>query len=275
MAFDTLFPLDAVMSRWAIGTIVVIIFLFLMTKRKSLGRRTNGTPVADQDGIFAEWSEGAGGRIIVDDWMTNPHVRAVFDAIKAGGGDIRFVGGCVRDALLHKQIDDVDLATTERPERVIKLLKSAGLKAIPTGIEYGTVTAVSGTQTYQITTLRRDVKTDGRRAEVDFTDDWKEDARRRDFTFNTMSATPDGMVYDYFNGLQDLVNRRIHFVGNVEERILEDHLRILRYFRFIAVLGMRIDDQYSLKKCIQHAPLLTKLSGERIRDELFKMLPKL
>ena len=132
----------------------------------------------------------------------------------------------------------------------MRLLENAGLKAIPTGIEHGTVTAVSGTQTYQITTLGRDVKTDGRRAEVDFTDDWKEDAGRRDFTFNTMSATPDGKVYDYFNGLQDLVNRRIHFVGNVEERLLEDHLRILRYFRFIAVLGMRIDDQYSHQKCI-------------------------
>ena len=272
MTLDTLFPFDALTSRWAIGTIGVIIFLFLLTKRKSLGRRTNGTPAADQDDIIVEWSGGAGGQIVVDDWMANPDIRAVIDAIEAGGGDIRFVGGCVRDALLHKQIDDVDLATTERPERVIELLQKAGLKAIPTGIEHGTVTAVSGTQTYQITTLRRDVKTDGRRAEVNFTDDWKEDAGRRDFTFNTMSATPDGMVYDYFNGLQDLANRHIHFVGNVEERLLEDHLRILRYFRFIAVLGMRIDDQYSHQKCIQHAPLLAKLSGERIRDELFKML---
>ena len=230
------------------------------------------SPVANQDDIIVEWPGEAGVQIVSDDWMTNPDIRSVIDAIEAGGGGIRFVGGCVRDALLHNEIKDVDLATTERPERVIKLLENAGLKAIPTGIEHGTVTAVSGTQTYQITTLRRDVKTDGRRAEVDFTDDWKEDAGRRDFTFNTMSATPDGMVYDYFNGLQDLVNRRIHFVGNVEERILEDHLRILRYFRFIAVLGMRIDDQYAYQKCIQHAPLLTKLSGERIRDELFKML---
>ena len=211
-------------------------------------------------------------KIVIDDWMTNPDIRAVIDAIEAGGGGIRFVGGCVRDALLHNEIKDVDLATTEHPEHVMRLLENAGLKAIPTGIEHGTVTAISGTRTYEITTLRRDVKPDGRRSEVDFTDDWKEDAGRRDFTFNTMSVSPDGIIYDYFNGLRDLTNRRIQFVGDAEKRVQEDHLRILRYFRFIAVLGMRIDDQYSYQKCIQHAPLLAKLSGERIRDELFKML---
>ena len=225
-----------------------------------------------QNDSIVEWPEGVEAKIVIDDWMTNPDIRAVIDAIEGGGAAIRFVGGCVRDALLQNKIKDVDLATTERPERIIKLLENAGLKAIPTGIEHGTVTAISGTRTYEITTLRRDVKPDGRHSEVDFTDDWEEDAGRRDFTFNTMSVSPDGTIYDYFNGLQDLTNRRIQFVGDAEKRVQEDHLRILRYFRFIAVLGMRIDDQYSYQKCIQHAPLLAKLSGERVRDELFKML---
>lgn len=225
-----------------------------------------------QNDSIVEWPGGVEAKIVIDDWMTNPDIRAVIDAIEGGGAAIRFVGGCVRDALLQNKIKDVDLATTERPERIIKLLENAGLKAIPTGIEHGTVTAISGTRTYEITTLRRDVKPDGRHSEVDFTDDWEEDAGRRDFTFNTMSVSPDGTIYDYFNGLQDLTNRRIQFVGDAEKRVQEDHLRILRYFRFIAVLGMRIDDQYSYQKCIQHAPLLAKLSGERVRDELFKML---
>ena len=225
-----------------------------------------------QNDSIVEWPGGVESKIVIDDWMTNPDIRAVIDAIEGGGAAIRFVGGCVRDALLQNKSKDVDLATTERPERIIQLLENAGLKAIPTGIEHGTVTAISGTRTYEITTLRRDVKPDGRHSEVDFTDDWEEDAGRRDFTFNTMSVSPDGTIYDYFNGLQDLTNRRIQFVGDAEKRVQEDHLRILRYFRFIAVLGMRIDDQYSYQKCIQHAPLLAKLSGERVRDELFKML---
>ena len=170
-----------------------------------------------QNDSIVEWPGGVEAKIVIDDWMTNPDIRAVIDAIEGGGAAIRFVGGCVRDALLQNKIKDVDLATTERPERIIKLLENAGLKAIPTGIEHGTVTAISGTRTYEITTLRRDVKPDGRHSEVDFTDDWEEDAGRRDFTFNTMSVSPDGIIYDYFNGLQDLTNRRIQFVGDAEK----------------------------------------------------------
>jgi len=264
--------LDSGTTRWAVGIIGVILFLFLVASRKRSKKQAEYTPGGQQEDLIIEWEGGADGQIAPQDWMTNPDVRAVINAIEAGGKEIRFVGGCVRDAILHREVSDVDLATSERPERVVKLMEDAGLKAIPTGIEHGTVTAFSGEHTYQITTLRKDVKTDGRHAEVVFTNDWIEDAARRDFTFNTMSATPDGMVYDHFNGMQDLANRRIHFVGKPEERILEDHLRILRYFRFIAVLGMRIDDQSAYQKCIQHAPLLKELSGERIRDEFFKML---
>ena len=155
--------------------------------------------------------------------------------------------------------------------RIIKLLKNAGINALPTGIKHGTITAVLCNTFCQITTLRKDVKTDGRHAIVEFTDDWKEDAARRDFTFNALSATPQGRVYDYFNGLQDLSNRVIKFVGRAEERIMEDHLRILRYFRFIAVLGMRAGDQLTHALCIKNAHLITNLSGERIRNELFKI----
>jgi len=264
--------LDSSVTRWGVGFIGVILFLFLVANRKKPKRRKEYAPTKDKEDLIIEWEGGAGGQIAPEDWMTNPDIRAVIDAVEAGGKEIRFVGGCVRDAILHRDINDVDLATPERPERVMELLEDAGLKAIPTGIEHGTVTAVSGEHTYQITTLRKDIKTDGRHAEVEFTDDWVADAARRDFTFNTLSASPDGMVYDHFNGLQDLANRRIHFVGKPEERILEDHLRILRYFRFIAVIGMRIDDQFAYQKCIQHAPRLKELSGERIRDEFFKML---
>ena len=136
----------------------------------------------------------------------------------------------MRDALLGRPVTDVDIATPETPDRVMELLEAAGIKALPTGIEHGTVTAVIGGGTCQITTLRRDVSTDGRRAAVAFTEDWRADAGRRDFTFNTLSATPGGMVYDYFNGRRDLNDRAIRFVGHAGERIEEDRLRVLRFF---------------------------------------------
>lgn len=217
-------------------------------------------------------NSGAEGRIAVQPWMETDGVKRVLAAITADGKEARFVGGCVRDALLERLVKDVDIATPETPDRVMELLEAAGIKALPTGIEHGTVTAIVGDETYQITTLRRDVSTDGRRATVAFTEDWRADAERRDFTFNTLSATPDGMVYDYLNGLQDLNNRVIKFVGHAGERIEEDRLRVLRYFRFIGTLGMRIGRTGDLESCIQAAPRLTELSGERIRDEIMKIL---
>ena len=217
-------------------------------------------------------NSGAETRITVQPWMETDGMKRVLAAITADGKEARFVGGCVRDALLERPVKDVDIATPETPDRVRELLEAAAIKALPTGIEHGTVTAITGDETYQITTLRRDVSTDGRRATVAFTEDWRADAERRDFTFNTLSATPDGMVYDYFNGLQDLNNRVIKFVGNAGERIEEDRLRVLRFFRFIGALGMRIGRTGDLEACIQAAQRLTELSGERIRDEIMKIL---
>ncbi len=217
-------------------------------------------------------SHGAEGHIAIQPWMETDCVKRVLAAITADGKEARFVGGCVRDAFLGLAVKDVDIATPETPDRVMELLEAAGIKALPTGIEHGTVTAVIGGETCQITTLRRDVGTDGRRATVAFTDDWRTDAERRDFTFNTLSAAPDGMVYDYFNGLQDLNDRVIKFVGHAGERIDEDRLRVLRFFRFIGTLDMRIGREGDLDDCIRAAPRLTELSRERIRDEIMKIL---
>ena len=166
-------------------------------------------------------------------WLTAPSARAVIDALEAVGGEgcARFVGGCVRDTLLGRadQVADVDVATTLRPEQTIAALEAKGLRAIPTGVEHGTVTALSGGLAYEITTLRRDVETDGRRAVVAFTDDWAEDAARRDFRLNALYADPDGVLHDPTGGgLADVAARRIVFVGDPETRIREDYLRILQ-----------------------------------------------
>jgi poly(A) polymerase len=272
MSLDALLDIGSVQGKWIIGIIGVIVFLFLIARRRSYAKNRSGEPRRQTKDLVVEWESGAGGQIPVQPWMESSNMQALLAALSAGGKEVRFVGGCVRDALLHRDVGDIDLATQETPVRVMELLEEAGIQAIPTGIEHGTVTAAFGSETYQITTLRKDVKTDGRHAEVAFTDDWKEDALRRDFTFNTLSATPDGTVYDYCNGIQDLAERRIHFVGKAEKRIQEDYLRILRFFRFIATIGMRIDDKFAYQQCIRYAPELANLSGERIRVELFKIL---
>ena len=160
--------------------------------------------------------------------MTAPVTRAVVKALTADGADVRFVGGCVRDALLGRESADIDIGTPDPPERVMALLEShAGIetRTVPRAIEHGTVTALAGGNRYEITTLRRDERTDGRHAEVAFTDDWREDAARRDFTINAMSATPDGALHDYFGGQEDLEAGRVRFVGDPATRIAEDHLR--------------------------------------------------
>lgn len=263
---------DTTTNRWVITLIGFIFFMFLVARRNSIRKSTAKKPAMVQDDIIVDWGTDPGGQVVVQPWMETPEVKAVFAALTSGGKEARFIGGCVRDTLMKRPVSDIDIATQERPERVIELLQDAGISVIPTGIEHGTVTAVIGGLSYEITSLRKDIETDGRHAVVEFTDDWRTDAGRRDFTFNTMSATPDGMVYDYYNGIQDLASRVIRFVGNVQRRIDEDHLRVLRYFRFIAVLGMRIANKYDFQTCINNAHLLTNLSAERIRSELFKIL---
>jgi poly(A) polymerase len=211
-------------------------------------------------------------RIPPQPWMSVPETLAVIAALSAGGSEVRFVGGCVRDAIVGRPVTDIDIATPDPPRRVVELLEAAGLKAVPTGIDHGTVTAVSHHRPYEITTLRRDVETDGRRAKVAFTDDWVADAARRDFTFNALSCTPDGRIYDPFGGIADLAARRVRFVGAALARIREDVLRLLRFFRFYAHYGAPPPDGEALAAVAAMAPLLPTLSGERIANETLKLL---
>lgn len=204
--------------------------------------------------------------------MTAPETQSVLAALRAGGAELRFVGGCVRDAVLGRPVGDIDIATPEPPELVTKRLVAAGLKAIPTGIEHGTVTAVAGRQPFEITTLRRDVETNGRHARIAFTDDWREDAGRRDLTINALSCTPDGALFDYFGGLEDLAAGRVRFVGDPRQRIAEDRLRLLRFFRFMAWYGRTGPDPDGLAAASAAAPELARLSGERIQAEMLKLL---
>jgi poly(A) polymerase len=204
--------------------------------------------------------------------MTRPATRAVLEALAAGGAKVRFVGGCVRDAVLGRAISDIDLATDATPGRVMELLENAGLKAIPTGIDHGTVTAVSAGVPYEITTLRHDVETHGRHATVAFTDDWQADAARRDFTMNALSLEPGGALHDPFGGVADLRAGRVRFVGDARQRIEEDVLRLLRFFRFHAHYGTPPPDAGSLSACREMARLLPGLSIERVRTELLKLL---
>ena len=165
-------------------------------------------------------------------WLKSAPLKAVFAAIEAGGFEARVVGGAVRNALLGRPISDIDIATPALPEDVIRLASAAGLGTHPTGLSHGTVTVISNDAPFEVTTLRRDVETDGRHAVVAFTDDWAEDAKRRDFTINALSAAPDGTLFDYTGGRGDLTAHRVRFIGEARDRIREDYLRILRFFRF-------------------------------------------
>ena len=212
------------------------------------------------------------GKISPQPWLTAPETRTVVEALTADGAEVRFVGGCVRDAMARRPVTDVDISTPDKPETVIGLLEKAGIKAVPTGIEHGTVTAVVGDRKFEITTLRRDVETDGRRAKVAFTDDWMIDSERRDLTINALSATPDGDVYDPHDGISDLAYGNIRFVGLAADRMEEDVLRLLRFFRFYGLFGQPPPDADAMAACRNHADKLPGLSGERIRDEMFKIL---
>ncbi len=205
------------------------------------------------------------------DWITVKETKAVMDAL--GEGKALFVGGCVRNMLMGFEVRDIDIATQWTPPEVMKRLEKAGIKVIPTGIDHGTVTAVINKKHFEITTLRRDVETDGRRAVVAFTKDWLEDAQRRDFTMNTLLADVTGNIYDPTGkGLADLEKGRVKFVGDAKIRIAEDYLRILRFFRFHAIYGKGKPDETALKACKAGAKNISKLSKERITQEFFRIL---
>lgn len=208
-------------------------------------------------------------------WMTLPATRAVMEALEARGyaGCARFVGGCVRNSLLKQPIDDIDIATTLTPDQVTEALEAAGIKAVPTGVDHGTVTAVSQGRPYEITTLRKDVSTDGRRAVVAFTQTWEEDAIRRDFRLNALYADGEGRIFDPTgHGVADALAGRIVFVGDAMTRIREDYLRILRFFRFHAWYGKGEPDNAALMACKALKGTLSGRAAERTQKELLKLL---
>jgi poly(A) polymerase len=203
-------------------------------------------------------------------WTGREGLAAVLRSL--GPGTSRIVGGAVRDWLLDLPVSDIDIATTLTPPDVVRALETAGIRAVPTGLQHGTVTAISHGTPHEVTTLRRDVSTDGRHAKVAFTDDWRADAARRDFTINALYADPvSGEVSDWFGGLDDIAARRVRFIGEPLTRIAEDHLRILRFFRFSARYAPLLDPA-GLAACAARANDLMALSRERIRDELLKLL---
>lgn len=210
-------------------------------------------------------------RVSPPPFLSDPALKPVLAALP----EARLVGGSVRDTLAGRPVADIDLATPRRPEQVIEALQAAGLRAVATGIEHGTVTAVSGGRGFEITTLRRDVATDGRRAVVAYTEDWREDAARRDFTINAMSMTADGAVYDYFGGIADLQVGRIRFVGDPATRIAEDYLRVLRFFRFHARYARMDPEPAELAALAAAVPHLSRLSAERVWSELKRILEAL
>src|SRR5690554_386630 len=204
-------------------------------------------------------------------WLNEPGTEAVMEALLADGGAARFVGGCVRNALMRVPVTDVDIATTHTPEKAQALLEAKGIKVVPTGLKHGTITAVTATRHFEITTLRVDVATDGRRADVAFTQDWEADAARRDFTMNALYCDADGTVHDPLGGREDVEARRVRFIGDAHQRIEEDYLRILRFFRFHAYYGKGEPDSAGLRACAEKREGLRQLSGERVRDELLRI----
>ena len=211
-------------------------------------------------------------KLALQPWMIASETKALFKALRAGGNEARFIGGCVRNAVIGLPVKDIDVATSETPHRVLKLLEAANIKAFPSGMEHGTVTAVINSMHYEITTLRIDVESRGRRATVAYTDDWVADALRRDFTINTISSNIEGDLFDPLSGINDLEKRRIRFVGSPRLRIEEDILRLLRFFRFHALFGGNAVDQTAIEACRSLAPRLNELSAERVHSELFKIL---
>jgi len=211
---------------------------------------------------------------ITADWITNPATRAVCAALAVDGGQVLFVGGCVRNSLLGLAVADIDIATDLEPELVMKLARDAGIKAIPTGLDHGTVTLVKDGLAHEVTTFRKDIATDGRRAVVAFSTNIEEDAARRDFTMNALYARSDGTVIDPLGGMTDLVARRVRFIGQASDRIQEDYLRSLRYFRFHAWYGDAEAgfDPDALTAIAANLDGLAQLSRERVGSEMLKLL---
>jgi poly(A) polymerase len=204
--------------------------------------------------------------------LADPKIARLFAALSLTGGETRIVGGAVRDSLLGRRPMEVDLATTSLPEAVMEAARAAGLKCAPTGIDHGTVTLIVEGTPFEVTTLREDVETFGRHAKVRFGDDFEKDAQRRDFTINALSLSPDGRLHDYTGGLADLDARHIRFIGDPATRIAEDHLRVLRFFRFHASFGDGALDPAGLHAAIVARDSLRRLSAERIRAEILKLL---
>jgi poly(A) polymerase len=205
-------------------------------------------------------------------WFQDAKLQRVLTLLNSDGGEARIVGGAVRNSLMDLPVSDMDIATTLRPEAVQARAEEAGIKCVPTGLKHGTVTLVVESRPFEVTTLRRDVETDGRHAEVEFTDDWKADAERRDLTINALYADQAGQVHDYTGGLQDIETATIRFIGSAAERIEEDHLRILRFFRFFAFYGRGRPDADGLKACAAARKRLGSLSAERVWAEAKKLL---
>ncbi|MER8482882.1 CCA tRNA nucleotidyltransferase [Mesorhizobium sp. M1322] len=206
------------------------------------------------------------------DWLGERHLQRLLTVLADGGEEARVAGGAVRNALIGQPVADVDIATTTVPDETIRRAEAAGFKAVPTGIEHGTITIVAGGKPFEVTTLRADIETDGRRAKVSFGRDWKADAERRDFTINALYAEADGTIVDLVGGVADIEARRLRFIGDPEARIREDYLRILRFFRFFAWYGNGRPDAEGLKACARLKEGLGQLSVERVWSELKKLL---
>ena len=205
-------------------------------------------------------------------WLTSGGTARVLALLNADGEEARVVGGAVRNALLGLVPGDIDIATTARPEEVVRRAKAAGIKSVPTGIDHGTVTLVIDSQPYEVTTLREDTETFGRKARVVFGRDWVKDAERRDFTMNGLSVDARGVVYDHVGGIADAKARRVRFIGDPDQRIAEDYLRILRFFRIHAAFGAGEPDRDGYLACIRGRAGLASLSAERVRMEMLKLL---
>lgn len=206
------------------------------------------------------------------DWLSEGPLPRLFAALNRDGDEARVVGGAVRNALLGEPVHDIDVATTAEPATVVSRVNAAGFKAVPTGIEHGTVTVVIESRPFEVTSLREDVETFGRHATVRFGRDWKKDAERRDFTMNALSVGADGIVHDHVGGISDLKARKVRFIGDAATRIAEDYLRILRFFRFHAHYGRGFLDSTGMHACIEGRGGLDQLSRERVRMELMKLL---
>ena len=211
-------------------------------------------------------------RLLDAPWLTSGSVTRVLELLDGNGEEARVVGGAVRNALLNVAIGDVDIATTALPDEVVRRAKAAGIKSVPTGIEHGTVTLVIDGHPFEVTTLREDTETFGRKAKVAFGRDWVGDAQRRDFTINALSVGADGVVHDYVGGLEDIATRRVRFIGEAGLRIAEDYLRVLRFFRIHAAFGAGEVDRAGYLACLSARAGLATLSAERVRMELLKLL---